>query len=269
MKWRLSSIAVVLVACAADPARDGTDSHADGFTTESMPPDDVPASLIAALGRDQTYVEDSCTPTTYPGWPYPAKKCTYRGNLVVTIANPPQARVARWILDASRLIPALDGLRDRDPTNWEKGLVVIARNTILQSSRIFPLDGQVWEDGTAYVFERGVTKTCSTGCYCRINSTNRQDWCGYAAKVLGTEDEATCLAKYGQPTATLTEPWLQHCFENHIASWERDSNDHYRARAWRANETVAAMFPDPSTADGPGVVSALETFFDVHAIAKP
>jgi hypothetical protein len=234
------------------------DATSDGGVSSNV---DVPPTLIAALGRDRTYVEESCASTTYPDWPHPAQRCTYHGNLVVTIANPTQERVARWIVDASTLIPALDGLRNRDRASWEKGLVVIAKHTIAQSSRIFPLEGQVWENGTAYVFERGVTKTCSTGCYCRVNSTSRQDWCAYAANVLGTEDETECLSKYGQPTSTLTEAWLRHCFENHKTAWDHDTNDHYRAKAWRANATIAARFPNPSSANGAAVVSALDEIF--------
>jgi hypothetical protein len=238
-------------------AGEGPEAGASGAGSADAEPLDVPASLVAALGG-KTYVEESCASTTYPGWPFPAQRCTYRGGLVVTIANPTPENVARWIVDASKLIPALDALHQRDRASWEKGLVLIAKHTIGQSSRIFPLAGQVWEDGTAYVFERGVTKTCSSGCYCRVNSLSRQDWCAYAAKVLGTEDESACLAKYGQTTSTLTEPWLSHCFENHKASWQLDRNEHYRAHAWRVNRSIAAKFPNPATASGPAVVTALD-----------
>jgi hypothetical protein len=276
----------VLLACAAAPPQDDapTSEHADGFTTQSggdeersaprppfgrvTPPGlDVPPTLIAALGRDRTYVEESCSSTTYPDWPYPAQRCTYRGNLVVTIANPSQERVARWIVDASSLIPALAALQDRAPASWEKGLLAIAKHTVMQSSRIFPLAGQVWENGTAYVFERGVTKTCSTGCYCRVNSTSRQSWCAYAANVLGIEDENACLSKYGQTTSTLTEEWLRHCFDNHVRAWASDSNEHYRAMAWRANQTISARFPDPNAADPAAVVGAVEQTFAAAHVA--
>jgi hypothetical protein len=241
---------LVMMACA-DPAQP------PDTVSESMETLDAPASLVAALGG-KTYVEGNCTSTTYPGWPYPAQRCTYRDGLVVTIANPPPAVVARWIVDASTTIAALDALRDRDRANWEKGLVAIAKHTIGQSSRIFPLEGQVWEDGTAYKFERGVTKTCSSGCYCRINSTSRQDWCSYAKKVLGNEpDENACLTKYGKTTNTLTEAWLSHCFENHKASWEQDRNEHYRAHAFRVNEALKVKFPNPALAKGADVVAAL------------
>ncbi len=217
---------------------------------------DVPASLVAALG-DKTYVEGSCVPVTYAGWPYAAQRCTYMNGLAVTIANPPPDRVARWIVDASSLIEALDALHQSDRPNWEKGLLVIAKHTIGQSSRIFPLDGQVWENGVAYVFERGVTKTCSSGCYCRVNSMSRQGYCAYASQVLGTETESACLAKFGQTTSTLTEPWLAHCFDNHKAAFTADRNEHYRAAAYAANKTVKAALADAGAPTAAAILAAL------------
>lgn len=221
-------------------------------------PLDVPASLVAALGG-KTYVEGTCAATTYAGWPFEAQRCTYRNGLVVTIANPPPERVARWIVDASRVITALDALRMRDRASWETGLRAIAAHTIGQSSRIFPLDGQVWENGTAYRFERGVTRTCSSGCYCRINSTSRPQWCAYAVDVLGVEPTVDgCLAKYGQSTNTLAEPWLAHCLANHIEAWNQDRNDHYRAQAFAANKLLVQKGLDPMTAAPTAVLAALD-----------
>jgi hypothetical protein len=230
---------------------------------DSAPPPaplDVPTSLVKALGEDgKTYVEGNCQSVTYPGWPNAAQKCTYQNGLVVTIANPTPERVAAWIVDASSLIPALDDLHTRDRANWEAGLIVIAAHTIGQSSRIFPLEGQVYENGTAYSFERGVTSTCSTGCYCRINSLSRPQWCAYATSVLKSETSAdTCLSKYGQTQNMLVEPWLAHCLANHIASWSVDRNDDYRAQAWFANQTIATQFKDPTTAVAADVIAALK-----------
>lgn len=222
------------------------------------PPLDVPASLVKALGG-KTYVEESCQSVTYPGWPYAAQKCSYQNGLVVTIANPEPERVARWIVEASSLIAALDGLHTRDRASWEAGLAVIAAHTIGQSSRIFPLAGQIFENGSVYRFERGVTSTCSTGCYCRINSTSRPQWCKYAVDVLKSEPaEADCLAKYGQSTSTLADPWLTHCMDNHVASWMSDRNEHYRAQAWAANALVTTKIADPMTATGAAVIAALK-----------
>ncbi len=110
---------------SADAARPAVDAA----TKPDASTLDVPASLVKALGG-KSYVEDSCTTTTYPGWPHPAQKCTYRSGLVVTIANPAPDRVARWIVDASALIPSLDALKTRDRASWEAGLAVIAGHTI-------------------------------------------------------------------------------------------------------------------------------------------
>lgn len=224
----------------------------------ASPPLDVPASLVTALGG-KTYVEESCQSVMHPGWPYPAQKCTYQKNLVVTIANPEPDRVAHWIVEASSLIDALEALHTRDRAGWEAGLKVIAAHTIGQSSRIFPLAGQIFENGTVYAFERGVTSTCSTGCYCRVNSTSRPQWCKYAAAVLKTEPtEADCLARYGQSTNTLTDPWLAHCMENHVTSWTSDRNEHFRAQAWAANALLATKIKDPATATSADVIAALK-----------
>lgn len=224
---------------------------------DAGPPLDVPASLVSALSS-KPYVEESCTKTTYDGWPNEAQRCTYKNGLVVVVADPPAERVARWIVEASRLIPALDALHERDRASWEKGLLVIAAHTLGQSSRIFPLVGQIWENGTVYRFERGVTKTCSSGCYCRVNSVSRAQWCKYQDRVLGKGDEQTCLATMGATTSTLTEPWLAQCLANHVASWSSDANEHYRAMAWNANLTLSTQFPDPGTASGADVVTALQ-----------
>jgi hypothetical protein len=242
----------------APPAPMPTAAMEAGVPEAAPPPLDVPASLVKALGG-KSYVEESCQSVMYPGWPYAAQKCTYQTNLVVTIANPEPDRVARWIVEASTLIAALDALHTRDRASWEAGLAVIAAHTIGQSSRIFPLEGQIFENGTVYAFGRGVTSTCTTGCYCRINSTSRPQWCKYAVDVLKTEPaEADCLSKYGQSTSTLTDPWLAHCMDNHIASWMSDRNEHYRAQAWAANATIATKITDPMTVTGTAVIAALK-----------
>lgn len=272
----LGALVTVLVhaACSGEPATseapdastppDATaEAEAPRDAGDAAPPEiPPPAALVAALGG-KTYVEGQCEPTTYPGWPYEASRCTYRDGLVVTIANPPPERVARWIVDASRQIEALDALRTTDPEAWEAGLVHIAKHTIGQSSRIFPLDGQVWENGTAYRFERGVTKTCKSGCFCRINSTSRYQWCAYAAAVRG-EDEAACLAETGQTTSTLTEAWLARCLANHVGSWTSPRNEHYVAQAWNANRRVKAALADAGAPTAEDVLAALREEYPTY-----
>ncbi len=272
MPRRLLALAAValaplltVAACGDEPnapaalAEDAGLPEPDTTSAEAAAPElDVPPSLVETLSV-KPYVEGSCTKTTYPGWPHEAQRCTYRNGLVVVVANPPPERVARWIVEASKLIPALDGLQKRDPSSWQKGLEIIALHTLGQSSRIFPLDGEIWENGEVYQFDRGVTSTCSTGCYCRVNSTSRPQWCKYAAEVLKSGDEATCLTKMG--TKKLTTAWLSHCFDNHVAAWSTDANAHYRAMAWNANLTIAPKFPDPSKAASADVVAAVSAAY--------
>lgn len=219
-----------------------------------------PASLVAAMSA-KPYVEGNCTRTTFAGWPYEAKSCTY-GGIQVTVANPTPERVSQWIVDSSQLIPALDGLRTRDPASWEAGLKVIADNMMGQSSRIFPLGGLVREGTINYRFDRGVTAGCSTGCYCRINSTTRREWCRYRAQVLQQGTEQRCLNEYS--TTQFTDAWAQHCLQNHIDSWNADTNAHFRARAYGAQLSIGAQFPNPATASGAAVVRALKSYFPVY-----
>ncbi|MBM4357200.1 MAG: hypothetical protein FJ096_03740 [Deltaproteobacteria bacterium] len=208
-------------------------------------PEDVvaPKALVASL-EVKPYVESSCEPTTYDGWPYEAKVCTYSaGGLkaTVTVANPPAARVAQWIADASNFIPALWHLRKSAPDSYEQGLITIAKHTLGQSSRIFPLEGGIIENmGNGYVnypFLKGVTQGCNSGCYCRINSLHRTDYCGFVA-FLGDATYDACIAKVG--ASQFTAGWSNQCLQNHIDSWESPSNAHFRARAWQANKEVKA-----------------------------
>ncbi len=238
--------------CPAAPPPGG------GGTGGSIVP---PASLVQALSA-RPYVEGSCSATTFTGWPHAAKRCTYGGGLQVTVANPSPERVARWIVDSAQMIPALAGLEGRDRANWEAGLKVIAANTMSQSSRIFPLAGLVREGTINYRFDRGVTAGCSTGCYCRINSTTRREWCRYRAQVLRSGSESACLSLYS--TTTFTDAWARHCLDNHAASWDADENPHYRARAYGAQLAIGGQFPRPATADGGAVVRALKGYFVVY-----
>lgn len=258
------------------PAPDAAPDPPDGAAGDAAdldasypyePPLPAPAAVIAALSN-KPYVEVDCKPTTYPGWPFEAQACTYGANLKVTVANPSPERVAAWIVESSTLIPPLDALRTKDPARWEQGLVVIARNVIGQSSRIFPLTGQI-DEGAVYRFEKGVTRTCTTGCFCRVNSTPRDVYCAWAAAARG-EDEKACLAKYG--TRTYTAAWADHCLDVHRAAWNRNANDHFRARAHGAAAFLAAELgkdagaPDAAAKDagageGAAVVAALARYY--------
>jgi hypothetical protein len=219
-------------------------------------PIDLPTKVVAKLSA-KPYVEDQCIPTTFPGFPYPAQECTYNGGLRVKVANPPAERVAAWIVDSARLIDVVASLQTRDPGGYESALVVIAANVMGQSSRIFPLFGQV-DEGTVYTFDRGVTKTCSTGCYCRINSTSRQVYCAYAAAALG-ENEASCLQNYG--TTMFTDAWADKCLANHVVSYRRNRNEMFLARAHCANVAMKAKFPNPALPTPAEIVAALKVYF--------
>ncbi|RYZ66016.1 MAG: hypothetical protein EOP08_05745 [Proteobacteria bacterium] len=224
----------------------------------------VMQALLAVLDV-KPYVEGTCEPTTYPGWDHPAHRCRYDGGgvdggLTVTVANPPAARVAAWIIDSAGEIGALEAIKYRDPEQWIAGLVIVAGNVIGQSTRIFPLEGQVAED-IVYRFEKGVTRTCGTGCYCRVNSTSRQHWCSYAAAFLGASEQE-CLTTYS--TTRFTQAWANHCLENHSSSWDRDVNPHFHARAYAAHRLLEARFPDPTTAPIADMMAALLEIFPRH-----
>jgi hypothetical protein len=219
----------------------------------------VPARLIRALSA-RPYVEGSCRPVTWRSWPHPAQRCTYGAGLVVTVADPAPARVGAWIVDAAQQIAAVAALRTRDPASYEACLVRIAQHTMSQSSRIFPLEGQI-DEGQIFPFLMGVTYGIGTRtgfcgtCYCRINSLTRDEWCRYLAGTSGTTS-AACLASYGGSSG-WNDAWAAHCLANHGASWDADANPHYRAQAWLANRAMRTSFPDPTRAIGSDVLAAL------------
>ncbi|MCK6503200.1 SH3 domain-containing protein [Myxococcota bacterium] len=218
--------------------------------------DDTPGRVEDLLSVTP-YVEQDCRDTSLEGWPFEAQRCTYNGGLVVKVANPSAEQVTAWIADASQLIPALWALEERDRDAWKDGLEIIASHTLYQSSRIFPLEGEV-DEGYVYDFSRGVTEGCSSGCYCRINSLTRQQWCEYADKELGLEDEEDCLDEYS--TTEWTEAWADHCLDAHRAAWTGVHHG-YRAMAWWANQTIEDSFPDPETADPDEVIDLLDALY--------
>ena len=205
----------------------------------------VPAALVQILDV-KPYVEQSCAPHSHPDWPYAAKKCTYStGGKTATVvtATPSAAKVAAWIVDSAAYIPALWSLRYLDPPSYNSGLQKLATAVLGQSSRIFPVEGGVLENmtGTAWVnhpFYHGVTDGCTWGCYCRINSLHRSEWCAYQA-FLGKQTESQCLAKVG--SSGLTKAWGDQCLGNHIEAWKESFNHHFRAKARVVHKDVAAQ----------------------------
>ncbi len=209
-------------------------------------PIDVPSSLISLLSP-KPYVEQSCVAATFPGWPYPAQRCTYSAGGIttsVTVANPSADRVGRWVVDSANYIPALARLKGSSQAQYEEGLKAIGLAMLYQSSRIYPLTGGIIENmGSGYVnyiFENGVTKSCSSGCYCRINSLHRNDWCEFQA-AQGKQSKSACLNQVG--SSGYTAGWASQCFENHKRAWNADFNEHFRAKAFVANSTVGNRCP--------------------------
>ncbi len=220
-----------------------------GNAPAPTPPGSVPASLVSLLSP-RPYVEQSCSAASYPGWPHEAKRCSYSSgglSASVIVANPSAERAGAWIVDAANLIPALARLRTTSRGHYEEGLKAIGLAMLYQSSRIYPLSGGIIENmGSGYVtyaFEKGVTRTCSSGCYCRINSLHRTEWCAYQAGT-GRQGYDACLNQVGR--SGLTAGWGAECLENHKRAWTSTVNEHFRAKAFIANRAVSARCPGTS-----------------------
>ncbi len=204
----------------------------------------VPDSLVKTLSV-KPYVEQACAPVTHPDWPYAAKKCTYTlGGKTATVitATPSAQKVGAWIVDSAAFVPALWSLRYVAPQAYKSGLQKIALAVLGQSSRIFPIAGGVLEnmDGSGwvnYAFYHGVSVGCSSGCFCRINSLHRTEWCAYQA-FLGDQTVSACLAQVGN--SGLTKAWGDQCLDNHIEAWKSSYNHHFRAKARAVHKAVAA-----------------------------
>jgi hypothetical protein len=253
-RYRAAETCAAGAACVALPAG----------VPDRCPLGAPPASLVTHLSPTP-YVEGHCTSTTWAGWPYAAKRCTYSSGPLttsVTVANPSPTQVAKWVVDASAFIPRLRALQQSDSAKWEAGLGAIAQHMLLQSSRIFPLEGGIIEDmGTGYVnypFLDGITQGCSSGCYCRINSLHRTTYCAWRGANT-SETQAACLARVG--SSGLTTAWGRQCLQNHIDAWNRDWNEHFRAMAWKANQAVTASCPTSTSCTASQVVTAVRAAY--------
>lgn len=242
---------------------------------------EVPTSLLDVLAEGND-LAGHCHPVEVPRWHHEAEECSYEASgrkWTLSTATPSAERVARWIVDASSLIPSVDALRDRDHRAWEEALVVMGKHTIAQSGRVFPLDGVVWEDfegATGYVFHDGVTygtfggplATCRA-CACRIDSLSRPMWCAYQADVLGVGTRASCLEALGGESG-WNDAWSERCLENHDEAWNSDRNESYRAIAYFIDRhQMRPLFPDPREADPSEVVTALgRAYLRPYAITR-
>jgi len=201
----------------------------------------APSELVKLLST-KPYVEESCRPADDARFGAAAKRCRYEVMGVaaeVLVANPDAERVARWIVDAAGYVAPLEAVRESDPGAWQRGVVALGRHVRQQSSRIFPIHGEIVEDlgagPRAFRFDRGVVTPCDKGsCRCRINSLTPGAFCAYLEATGG--DRAACAAKYqGAGTA---EAWRQACVDNHVRAMNADHNDHFRAKALLVGRAV-------------------------------
>ncbi|MBM4377950.1 MAG: hypothetical protein FJ086_01380 [Deltaproteobacteria bacterium] len=223
-----------------------------------------PAGLVTQLSV-KPYVEGSCQSVNWPGWPHAAQACSYSASgrsATVAVANPPAEVVAKWVVDASAFIRRLRALQTTHPAEWEQGLSAMARHMLLQSSRIFPLEGGVIEDmgsgPVVYPFLKGVTQGCSSGCFCRINSMDRTTYCRWR-EAMGGETEASCLQRVG--SSGHTSGWADQCLGNHARAWTADWNEHFRAMAWSAGKSVSAACPTASACTPAQVVAEVRAAY--------
>jgi len=254
---------------AGKPGTDGNhDAGHDAKAPEAGPePLPVPPAALVTCMHEKPYVEETCTPTTVAGWSHPAQQCSYSspvGTLTVTVADPSASQVAIWIVDAGDSIPAIAHLKTSDPASYLRALQIVATALMLQSGRIFPIQGAVGEDEGdgyyAYPFTKGVTTPCPTGephCYCRINSLSRGDYCSYRADQ-GKETEAACQSRLGYGGGA-TSAWQDECLGNHSASWNSATNDHIRAQVYVRLRDAGAT----ATSTGAQVVTALDDAYGV------
>jgi hypothetical protein len=248
---------------------------------DELPPP-PPASLVKALEGDP--YGENCVTGPHPFWPFDAATCSYTiadHTYSITTATPSAERVARWFVDASPLIPAMDGLRTRAPQAWEASLASIARYTMSQSGRAFPIDGVVFEtfEGpTPYLFKGGVTygteggKTRSCGdCACRIESLHRSEWCTFVADGLAreTSTQSACMASLGGDFG-WNDAWASKCLELHASAWESDRNDAVRALFHYVDvHQISVRFPDPDVAEPSLVVEAIRRAFEYPHRSTP
>ncbi len=200
----------------------------------------VEADIIADCMSAPPYVEQDCFETNYKGWPYTAKSCTYsspKGKLQVYVADPDNYKVAKWISNSTREVNWVAKLEQEDHASFTQVKKILATDVMLQSGRIFPLNGYIGEDmGTGYVayhFTDGIADGCPTGephAFCRINSLTRGQLCLWRAhKNLESYDACKTRLGYGQGN---TQAWYDECLSAHKQSWESEYNYHFVAKLW-------------------------------------
>jgi hypothetical protein len=241
-----TSVAAPPTAAAAAPqeaSSEGALEKAAGPASASSdpspptPPEPIPRALLAELSPTP-YVEERCEPDSSSPR---ARRCRYTTLGVtaeVVVENPTAEEAARWFLDAARSCEPLEAFRETEPATWVRGVLAFAKHTRRQSSRIFPLRGEVVEDlgdgPHAFGFDRGVVAPCEKGtCRCRINSLTSAALCRYR-EVLGG-DLARCLE-----ALSSDEAWRTQCVENHRNALATGVNEHLHARAHLAGREIRA-----------------------------
>lgn len=257
-------------ATAAAPATDGSAGPHASASGDAAPPGDarpplpdpetpLPAALLRVLAP-KPYVEEHCQDE--PSFGFEAKRCRYSAfelDAEVLVADPEPERVGRWLVDAARFCAPLEALRLDAPVAWERGVVAFAKHVRYQSSRIFPLRGDIVEDlgagPTVYRFDRGVVSPCDGGnCRCRINSLTPAAYCAFVGDQGG--DEPACLRTYSGAKGDAA--WRDACAENHRTSLARPDNPHFRARAWLTGKHVERKCAPPRRCRPDEVVALIE-----------
>jgi hypothetical protein len=233
-------------------------AHSTVKRPATRPPIDL-APVVAAM-HAVPYVEQTCSPTTFAGWPYEAKACDYtqhESSMHVVVADPDPSRIASWIEDAARQIPLLETVRAEEPKRYVDALLALSEFVMGQSSRIFPLAGDIWEDmrhdgvGKRYPFDRGVSVTSGR---CRLVSLTAADWCDYLAATSPNHEPVTsCKARLSDVNA-----FAEVCLSLHRAGWESNSNEAFRAFAHSVNGRLRSALKeqDPTSEQ---IVAALRS----------
>ena len=203
------------------------------------------------------YVEQECRDTVFEGWPYKAKICTYSinsspigKNLHVIVADASIDQLQSWVTDAGDQIEAVKYLKKNDHVSYVKALCEIGRYIKGQSSFIFPLDGEIWEDmegdgtGYIYLFKKGVTNTgrATGGTYCRILSIRREDYANY----LVSQDSTLLFDKVLEGIHSYKN-WCDKCMEMYKEAWTSSNNEAFRAKALNWNKSFMSKNPDYKT----------------------
>ena len=203
-------------------------------------PPPLPSALPAIVAR-KPYVEERCAPAPTLSFPA-AQHCKYEVMGVaaeVTIANPSAERVAEWVFDAAAYVKPLEAIRATHPEIWLRGVTLFMTHIKQQSSRIFPIDGEIVEDlGSGpkrYAFDRGVVTPCDRGnCRCRINSLTVGAYCRYRES--RGDDKAACVERYEGNQGD--QAWRDACRDNHARALEQPYNEHFRARAFNVGQRI-------------------------------